>query len=51
MDQTDASSQTEWRKPCNAAVQYRPRSMSEEEAQGMWHDDSMNEFLSRVTPR
>ena len=51
MDQANASSQTEWQKPCNAAVQYSPRSMSNEEAQRIWQDESMNEFLNRITPR
>ena len=51
MDMADGSSQTEWKKPCNAAVQYSPRSMTEEEAQATWNDNSMKEFFSRVSPR
>ena len=51
MNQTDASSQTEVRKPVNAAVQYSPRSMSEEEAQTIWQDDSMKTFLNNACPR
>lgn len=51
MDMVDGSSQTEWQKPCNAAVQYTPRSVTEDEAQAVWRDDAMKEFFSRVAPR
>ena len=51
MDQTDATSQTEWRKPCNAAVQYSPRGISDEEAESIWQGSPMKEFLNQVCPR
>lgn len=51
MDQTDATSQTEWRQPCSAAMQYSARSMSDEEAQSVWKGSPMKEFLDQVFPR
>ena len=51
MDQTDATSQTEWRQPCSAAVQYSARNMSDDEAQSVWLSSTMKDFLDHVCPR
>ena len=37
--------------PVNAAVQYEPRVMTEEEAAREWASVELREFMERVTPR
>jgi hypothetical protein len=51
MDQSDATSQTEWRQPCSAAVQYSARTISDAEAQSIWLGNTMKEFMDYICPR
>ncbi|XP_065906152.1 dynein axonemal intermediate chain 3-like isoform X2 [Dysidea avara] len=50
-DLLDACCQTEWKKPCNAAIQYEPQVMSEEDATTIMQSEGAVDFLNTICPR
>nr|CAB3267719.1 WD repeat-containing protein 63 [Phallusia mammillata] len=47
----DGSSQTDWKHPVNASVQYEPRSISAEEAKAAQDTPEFEEFVKDALPR
>ena len=50
-EKVNSSSQTEWLKPCNKAVQYEPQTFSPSQSQALLGDPSMMTFLDKTIPR
>lgn len=50
-EKRDSSCQTNWKKPCNAAVQYSARELPKDEAESSLKEDRMAEFINTSYPR